>query len=59
MPLEGTLPPAGFFTFLNTVIGTWIDPPIASGYEYEMLSDSNFTAILAFPAGFEDQRENH
>jgi hypothetical protein len=33
----------------------WVDPPLAFGYEYQMLSDSNFTAILDFPTGFADQ----
>jgi hypothetical protein len=48
------LPAAGFFTFIEAFIGAWVDPPLAFGYEYEMLSDSLFTAILDFPTGFDN-----
>ena len=43
----------GDFIFIDVVRGGWIDPPLAGGYEYSMLSDSLFTRILDFPVGFD------
>ena len=42
----------GDFTFIRVVGGRWVDPPLAEGYAYSILSDSLFTAILDFPTGF-------
>ncbi len=39
----------GIFQFPNVPSGNWFDPPLASGYEYEMTSDSLFTKISGFP----------
>jgi hypothetical protein len=43
----------GFFIFLDTRTGTWVDPPAAFGFKYTMTSSSLFTEILDFPVGFD------
>lgn len=42
----------GDFTFIRVVGSRWIDPPLAEGYAYSMLSSTLFTSILDFPTGF-------
>ena len=49
LPSDGAF---GEFLFFDVPSGLWIDPPTASGFDYEMTSDSLFTAILDFPRGF-------
>jgi len=49
--------PSEPFRFINVASGLWVDPPVAFGFEYEMLGDSLFTDILDFPVGFLDDFE--
>lgn len=42
---------AGLFTFTDVPSGNWFDPPLASGFEYQMTGESFFTEILEFPVG--------
>ena len=42
------------FCFDDIPSDQWVDPPMAFGYRYEMISDSLFTGILDFPTGFDN-----
>lgn len=45
--------PNGSFLFNNVPSGRWFDPPLASGYTYEVTSPGSlFTSILNLPTGF-------
>jgi len=41
------------WVFTNVPTGQWVDPPMASGFEYTMTSNSLFTSILDFPNGID------
>jgi hypothetical protein len=51
-PLLPTTASGGNFGFVNAASGQWFDPPLLSGYTYQMTSGSLFTGILGFPTGF-------
>lgn len=42
----------GHFQFTEVRRQAWVDPPSASGFEYQMTSGSLFTKIMDFPTGF-------
>ena len=45
----------GEYTFDGVPSGTWIDPPVADGFEYTLLTEGEtFTSISGFPEGFLD-----
>ncbi len=51
--LPSQVTPNGSFVFNNVSSGQWVDPPLASGYTYNMTSPGSlFTSILNFPTGF-------
>lgn len=51
--LPNQVTPDGSFVFNNVASHQWFDPPLASGYTYNMTTpDSLFTSILNFPTGF-------
>ena len=52
--LPDIIPVPGVFVFDDAVSGTWVDPPLASGFEYTIQSpNSQFSQILNFPTGID------
>jgi hypothetical protein len=48
----------GVFVFRGIPTDRWVDPPVAEGFTYEMLSeDTTFIAVTDFPGGFLDPFE--
>ena len=56
-PAFPVLPTIGTGTFLNAQSGLWFDPPLTSGYDFEMMGSSLFTQILGFPAGVDGDNQ--
>ncbi len=45
--------PAGGFGFSDQPSGSWFDPPLVSGFTYDIAPGSTFTRIAEFPSGFD------
>lgn len=43
----------GAFCLPRTPTGTWVDPPLTSGFVFQMLDGATFTDILNFPSGYD------